>query len=107
MLKKEVMDYVGNYRMLDNLKKQSQQMIDLFITSGGDINLKDKFGVTALTHVAKEFNSKNEKKVLDIVPYLLGKGARKDVPDNDGKTALDYARQSGNSELVRLLSGGY
>ncbi len=106
VLKKEVMDYVGNYRMLDNLKKQSQQMIDLFITSGGDINLKDKFGVTALTHVAKEFNSKNEKKVLDIVPYLRGKGARNDVPDNDGKTALDYARQSGNSELVSLLSGG-
>jgi ankyrin repeat protein len=107
VLKKEVMDYIGNYRMLDPLKQSSQKMIDLFVTSGGDINIRDKFGSTALTHVAKEINSKNEKKVLNIIPYLLGKGARKDIKDNDNKSALDYARQSGNSELIRILSGGY
>lgn len=107
VLKKEVMDYIGNYRMLDSLKQSTVKMIDIFMTAGGDINVKDKFGRTPLAHCAKEFNEKNAKKIKDIVPLLISKGARKDVRDNDNKTALDYARESGDSELVSLLSGGY
>ncbi len=107
VLKKEVMDYIGNYRMLDSLKQSTVKMIDIFIAAGGDINMKDKFGRTPLAHCAKELNEKNAKKIKDIIPLLISKGARKDVRDNDNKTALDYARQSGDSELVSLLSGEY
>jgi len=37
------------------------------------------------------------------VPELLGRGARTDIADSDGKTAADYARSgiAGLSDLVR------
>jgi len=107
VLKKEAMDYIGNYRLLDGLRQSTQKMVELFVSAGADINMQDKNGCTALTHVIKEMNSRNEKKVLDIVPYLLSKGSRADIKDKDGKCARDYARASGNSELQRLLGGGY
>jgi ankyrin repeat protein len=107
VLKKEVMDYVGNYRMLDSLKQSTVKMIDIFMSAGGDINIKDKYGLTPLSHCAKELNEKNAKKVKDIVQLLMSKGAKKDIPDNTNKTALDYARTSGDSELIQILTAGY
>lgn len=107
VLKKEVMDYIGNYRMLDSLKQSTVKMLDIFLSAGADINIKDKFGRTPLAHCTKEFNEKNAKKVKDIVPHLLSKGARKDIRDNEKKSALDYARETGDSELINILRGGY
>jgi ankyrin repeat protein len=107
VLKKEVMDYIGNYRMMENLREAARKMIDLLLAAGADINARDKQGRTALAHVIKEINAKNEKKVLDIVPYLLSKGAKTDEKDADGLTAADYAQKSGNSELMQMMSGGF
>lgn len=107
VLKKEVMDYIGNYRSLESLKQSMVKMIDILVSAGGDINIRDKFGRTPLAHCAKEFNEKNAKKVKDIIPVLLSKGARKDIRDNDNKSAIDYARESGDSELSSQLSSGY
>lgn len=39
----------------------------------------------------------------DVVKALLEKGADVNVRSNDGKTALTYAEQSGNTEIIRLL----
>jgi ankyrin repeat protein len=99
------MDYIGDYRLVESSSKETRKIIDLFVSSGGDINAADKFGRSALIHVTKEFNSRNERKVLDIIPYLFEKGARNDLRDKDGLTAKDYASRSRNSSLINLFSG--
>ena len=40
----------------------------------------------------------------DTAQMLVGAGARRDVKDNDGKTALDLAKQQGHTAIVALLS---
>lgn len=103
VLKKAVMDYIGDYRMVDRAKTEMQKMINLFVERGAQINEVDKYGRTALCHAVKEMNSRNRVKVIDVIPYLISKGARTDIRDRDGKTAADYANSSGDAELISLL----
>ena len=62
-----------------------------------DINSVNKDGKTAL-HLASEAGQ------FDIVVFLLNLGADQKLLDYDGRTALNYAKLSGNKELVKLLS---
>jgi ankyrin repeat protein len=39
----------------------------------------------------------------DMVTWLLAKGARTDIGDNDGKTALEVAEANGKTEAAELL----
>jgi hypothetical protein len=57
-------------------------VIDLLLQMGGDLDLQDENGQTVL-HLAAASNS-------SLVPYLISKGANKDVADFHGMTALDY-----------------
>ena len=41
---------------------------------------------------------------LAIVKRLLEGGAERTLRNKDGKTAIDYAREKGHSEVVALLS---
>jgi ankyrin repeat protein len=41
-----------------------------------------------------------------VVKILLAHGARTDITDREGKTALDLAREQENTEIVRLLTEG-
>lgn len=61
------------------------------------INAKNKKGDTAL-HEAARFGS---EKTLEI---LLGAGAKKDLTNNEGKTALDIAKSINNEVAVKILS---
>jgi len=103
VLKKAVMDYIGDYRMVERTKTEMQKMISLFIQKGAQINEVDKYGRTALCHAVKEVNSRNRMKVIDVIPFLISKGARTDIRDRDGKSAADYANSSGDSDLISLL----
>lgn len=102
-LKKSVLDYTGDYRTSDKEKKSLVELIDLLIKNGSDINAKDKFGRTVLAHILKEANQKNYLKVVDITPVLIAKGASKDIKDNDGKSASDYASSSVVKEIRELV----
>ncbi len=62
-----------------------------------DINSVNQDGKTAL-HIASEEGK------LEIVSFLLNLGASKDLLDHDGRTALNYAKLSGNKALIELLS---
>ena len=42
---------------------------------------------------------------VECVRALLEGGAKPDIKDNNGRTALDYARKSGNREIGRMLRG--
>ena len=61
------------------------------------INTRNKDGKTAL-HIACEAGQ------LDIVDFLLDAGADRSILDDDGRTALNYAKLSGNTEIIKLLS---
>ena len=50
-----------------------------------DINSQNQFGSTPL-HVATEYNH------TDVIEFLLQSGADPSIKDNDGKVALDYAK---------------
>ena len=64
---------------------------------GYNINAMDSNGQTALI-IAVINNSK------DMLEYLLSKDADKTIKDDSGKTALDYAIESGNADFISLLS---
>jgi ankyrin repeat protein len=97
------MDYIGDYKISGKEKKSAVELIDFLIKNGADINAKDKFGRTALSHILKEANQKNFRKVADLVPVLTARGASVDIKDNDGKNASDYAVESGISEIKELV----
>lgn len=68
----------------------------LFSKHSETINLKDYDGLTAL-HWAVKSNQ------LDIVKFLLKKGARIDITDNKGKTPLDFALKLNDAEMTNTL----
>ena len=61
---------------------------------GADVNAQDKFGRTALMRAAEAGN-------LPIVAELDISGARKDIQDTQGRTALTYAAIHGRDRVVR------
>jgi ankyrin repeat protein len=71
--------------------------LQLLIKKAPDqINAKNKNGDTAL-HEAARFGS---EKTLEI---LLKAGAKKDLGNNQGKTALDIARSINNEVAMKIL----
>lgn len=67
-----------------------------------DVDYQNNFGYTALIE-AVALTSGSEV-FQDIVRVLLSAGANKDLKDNSGLTALDYAHQKNYSEMIKLLS---
>jgi ankyrin repeat protein len=64
--------------------KQSQQALEMMLTHGGDVNMQDSTGRTAL-HGAAGWGYN------DAVAYLIAKGADVKVKDKNGLTPLDAA----------------
>jgi len=104
----------------DNVVALSLETMEILRTAGADVNARitdvtsltgriartntmtNKQGQTALFHVA-------ELGRAGVVKYLLAHGARTDVKDDAGKTALDVAKGDGpvppgRQEIVTLLS---
>lgn len=77
--------------LTDNLK-----LITLLVEQGADVNIPNENGDTALIDAA--FKGKNE-----ILGYLLNNGADINVKNNAGQSALDMARQTENSDAIRML----
>lgn len=65
--------------------------------SNGAVDAVDKDGKTAL-HIACEAGQ------YETAVLLLKKGASKKLLDHDGRSALNYAKLSGNKELIKLLA---
>lgn len=68
----------------------------VLLNAGSDVNAVTKDGVTALMLAAS-----NNK--VDVVEYLLSRGANPLFKDAGGKTALDYAHASQLSEDVKKM----
>ena len=72
------------------------EIADLFFKSIRNVNIKGKNNVTPLILASQQGN-------LDVVAFLLDKGARVNDVMTDGKTALLMACKNGHTEIVELL----
>lgn len=71
--------------------------VDYLIQEGYyDVNCRDDNGDTALI-VSVKYNN------VKTVEVLLKHGADASLCDTTGKTALDYAKENGNDEIIKLL----
>ncbi|TRW21438.1 ankyrin repeat domain-containing protein [Flavobacterium zepuense] len=72
------------------------------LDKGTDVNLKDNYGNTPLWTAV--FNGQKSKD-YGIVKLLLSHGADAHSINNVNKTPLDFARQVGYTDLIKILEG--
>lgn len=72
------------------------ELLNLLIQNKADVNLQDEEGFTALILAAKNGNPK-------VVSFLLGKGSDAKAVNCEKKMALDFARESKNTETIKIL----
>ena len=73
-------------------------VIRILLDHGADPNVKNSQGDTPLICATKYAGGKAE-----TVELLIKAGTNQDVRDNDGKTALDYAKAKGQQQAVAML----
>jgi serine/threonine-protein phosphatase 6 regulatory ankyrin repeat subunit B len=80
--------------------RDADKIARLLLEHGANVNARYKLtGDTALLHAVKEGES-GEEKVIDV---LLEFKANVNIRDNDGHTALYYAKRAGKEALVQKL----
>jgi ankyrin repeat protein len=98
-------DYKGNERRLIEVipimqwavLKGNYDLLDYLIDNARfDINDIDSEGKIAMHYAAESCN-------LEVVKYLVEKGADINDIDSEGKIAMHYAAESGNLEVVKYL----
>jgi ankyrin repeat protein len=73
--------------------------VSMLVENGACVNQQDKGnGFTAL--IKAVFNNN-----IDVVKYLLSKGADATVSSFERKTALDYAYEKNHQEIIKILKG--
>jgi ankyrin repeat protein len=76
---------------------RNAELLKLVLQAGADPDAQQQRGYTAL-HEAAMHNS------VERAQALLDAGATPGIKSDEGQTALDMARQSGNKEVVELLT---
>jgi uncharacterized protein len=66
-------------------KAAQLEAVKLCLEKGGDVNAKNSMGVTAVIGAANRGSD-------EIIEFLVSKGARLDVKDNEGRTPLVWAQ---------------
>ncbi|WP_165941938.1 ankyrin repeat domain-containing protein [Cardinium endosymbiont of Culicoides punctatus] len=96
-------DHAGNtpchyafYAYYENKNDKNKEIIDLLLDNNNS-NVKNKAGITLL-HLAAAFG------LLEITKRLIEYRVDRHAIDNDHNTALDYAIDSGNQDIINLLS---
>lgn len=93
-----IRDVFGWTPLMHAVEQNRKDVIELLVSSpNGEIDNRNIDGVTAL-HRAAALG------YIEIVRILLAVGARADLPDQTGRTAVDYAMESGNLQIAKELS---
>lgn len=72
------------------------EIVQMLVESGADINAGGTNEKPALTWAV-------EQRRPDVVEFLLQKGASLDVKDSTGSTPVDYAKRSGNEDMLAMI----
>ena len=72
------------------------------VFKGADLNAQSNLGATALTMVVTQ-PFETEKARLELLEYMLRRGADVNLADKYGHTPLYYAKVQGKQEMVELL----
>jgi len=91
----------GGTALIPAAEKGHPETVSILIDAGVDVNHVNDLGWTALLEAV--VLSDGGPVHQDIVRRLLAGGADRDIPDRDGVTALEHARQRGQNAMVRLL----
>ena len=74
-----------------------EETVKLLLASGAEVNVQGTLeGFTALMTAAAEGQ-------VEVVRHLLDHDADRSLEDEDGDTALTFARQNGHTEVIALL----
>jgi len=73
------------------------EIIKSYIEDGGDINVRDNYGVTALMCSVLKGHDKG-------VSILIKANADIEIKDNDGDTALIISEKKGNKKIIQLIN---
>jgi|GEM_PF-3498955 len=100
-----ITDSTGRNALLISVDSHQKGYINLLVTKGNDINSQDNNGNTALHYL---FNKVLDNKMYipyckDISEPLLKEGADPHIRNNEGKSPMDLAVESGENELIDLL----
>ena len=74
------------------------EVLEALLSHGADVNASDNSGRTALMSAAV-----STPENLEVVTWLLKNGADAKMKDKQGQTALDYAENSRNYSILKLL----
>lgn len=79
-------------------RRDHVKVAEMLLASGADVNaINDENSKLTPLHRAASYAGR------DMVTLLLAHKADRNAEDSDGKTALDFARESRNEEVIRLL----
>lgn len=87
----------GRNALYSALMGGNMECIERLMSLGGDINAQDDRGKTVLSRYAMAGGD------IKMIKWLLEHGADKSIPDENGDTPLDWARENGHAEIVKLL----
>ena len=92
-------DIFGWTPLMHAVEQERRETVALFLRQPYiRVNLRNLDGVTALHRaVAQGFR--------EISRMLVRAGARIDLPDQTGRTAVDYAREAGQIQILKDLGG--
>jgi ankyrin repeat protein len=76
------------------------EMVELLIDNGANLEEKNEQGQTALIIAIQKNHGKSH---LEVIETLLKAGADFLYTDNTGRTALDWAQQNDDDDVIRLL----
>jgi len=86
----------GNTPLMEASIDGSQERISSLLESGTDVNQKNNYGWTALSHAARNGR-------FEVAKFLIEKGADVNAVDETGWTPLIRAAQKGQTKVVKLL----
>lgn len=83
----------------------NMESVKLLVIKGADLNLQDKWGKTALMHAAGAVNAQGSKysSYTEVMEYLLEKGAKLEIADQEKHTALYWAYRYNRPKSVEVL----
>lgn len=97
-----IVNRYGGNALIPAAEKGHLDNVKLLLTDGKvDINHQNNFGYTALIEAV----ALTDGSVVyqQIVQELLAHNANKELRDNSGRTALDYAREKDYTEMINML----